>query len=112
MKNEVKVLEIVMQEGGFSWPRFYIEHQGEVIAHVNLSGCRNEKGFHGDIHDVWVSPEHRGKGLAKLLMAHAIETARNMDMYKLNLTCSPELKNLYGEFGFTPTSSSAMRLDL
>jgi len=99
-------------EHPFSWPEYRIEIGGITVAKAALTGCSNEKGFHGNVHDVWVCPKHRGQGLATRLMEHLMRDAKNMGFYKVELTCKTSLQKLYGIHGFLASSSCAMRCDL
>ena len=52
------------------------------------------------IEDVAVHPNHRGQGIGKELIKHAIDVARTKNCYKIVLTCSDNLVTFYSELGF------------
>lgn len=60
--------------------------------------------------NMFTEPEHRRRGLARMLMAAAVEWCRAEGMRFLYLHASEDGRPLYGSLGFTPTNE--MRLDL
>lgn len=52
------------------------------------------------IEDVAIHPDHRGQGIGKELVKHAITVAKARDCYKIVLTCHDNLVTFYGELGF------------
>jgi len=58
----------------------------------------------GEIKRLWVDPEHRGRGLARALMAHAESAARELGYVTLRLEtgeAQPEAIALYTSLGWT-----------
>lgn len=58
---------------------------------------------HGFIFDVWVAPEHRGKGIGKFLVGWAIDWARRQGFRKIKLEVAEsnaQARRLYEEMGF------------
>ena len=60
----------------------------------------NKKGYYGIIENVFVEPEHRGKGIAKKLINEMKALAVTLDLYKIVLTCSEKLTSFYYGQGF------------
>lgn len=59
----------------------------------------------GFIFDVWVSPDERGKGIGRHLVAWAIEWARGRGYRKIKLEVAetnPRARRLYEDLGFRP----------
>lgn len=59
----------------------------------------------GFVYDVWVVPEHRGKGVGRHLVAWAVEWARGRKYRKIKLEVAesnPRARRLYEELGFRP----------
>lgn len=57
----------------------------------------------GFVFDVWVAPEHRGKGLGKFLLTWAADWARERGYHKLKLEVAESnvgARRLYEELGF------------
>lgn len=77
-----------------SEPKFY--HQGRQAGHIE---------------DVSTHPDYLGQGVAKTLINHVINLARERNYYKIILDCSEELIDFYKKFGFS-VSEKNMRLDL
>jgi len=74
---------------------------GRITAYLVLLKRRNWKGMR--IYSIAVSPSHRGKGLARLLLDEAEERARRNGNLFLFLEVSgnnPEAIRLYGRHGF------------
>lgn len=58
---------------------------------------------HGFIFDVWVAPEHRGKGVGKHLVSWAADWARSKGYRKIKLEVAEtntHARHLYEELGF------------
>ncbi|HOZ53667.1 MAG TPA: GNAT family N-acetyltransferase [bacterium] len=77
-----------------SEPKFY--HQGRQAGHIE---------------DVSTHPDYLGRGVAKSLINHIINLARERNYYKIILDCSEELIDFYKKFGFS-VSEKNMRLNL
>ena len=57
-------------------PLIVAETDGEVAGYASLSGYREKEAFASTVElSVYVSPEHRGKGVATRLMEHIITLA-------------------------------------
>ncbi len=57
----------------------------------------------GFIFDVWVAPEHRGKGIGKYLVSWAADWARSKGYRKIKLEVAdsnPRARHIYEELGF------------
>lgn len=78
--------------------------QGEFLGYLILG----ESGFltpetHGFIFDLWVAPDHRGKGIGKFLVEWASEWARKRGHKKIKLEVSEtneRARRLYESIGF------------
>ena len=60
---------------------------------------------HGFIYDVWVAPEHRGKGIGKGLVSWAADWARSRGYHKIKLEVAESnarARHVYEELGFRP----------
>ncbi len=60
---------------------------------------------HGFIYDVWVAPEHRGKGIGKGLVSWAADWARARGYRKIKLEVADSnarARHVYEELGFRP----------
>ncbi len=60
---------------------------------------------HGFIYDVWVAPDHRGKGIGKSLVSWAADWARARGYRKIKLEVAESnarARHVYEELGFTP----------
>ncbi len=58
---------------------------------------------HGFIFDVWVAPEHRGKGVGKYLVSWAADWARSKGYRKIKLEAAESnvrARHVYEELGF------------
>jgi len=54
----------------------------------------------GHIEDVIISDKYRGYGFGKNLIKFLIERGKNLECYKLVLTCNNNVKNFYTKCGF------------
>lgn len=82
------------------------KHEGKIVATYALLKMDN-LGHLGKpsaiIEDVVVAPEYQGKGLGKMLMQHAMDTAQILGCYKLVLSSNIKRKNahaFYESLGF------------
>jgi ribosomal protein S18 acetylase RimI-like enzyme len=60
---------------------------------------------HGFIYDVWVAPEHRGKGIGKGLVQWATDWAKTKGYRKIKLEVAEangRARHVYEELGFRP----------
>ena len=55
----------------------------------------NDKGYYGIVENVFVKPEHRGKGIARKLIDEIKALAATLNLYKIVLTCSEKLIPFY-----------------
>jgi ribosomal protein S18 acetylase RimI-like enzyme len=58
---------------------------------------------HGFVFDVWVAPEHRGKGVGKFLMSWAVDWGRSKGYRKIKLEVADSnarARHIYEELGF------------
>lgn len=86
---------------------------GTVLGHVRLyemhvwrEGAYNGEKV-GNIQDVWVHPDRRGRGLARKMMEMAHERARQVGCTGVRLTSRAErtvARKLYESLGYTITS--------
>lgn len=65
----------------------------------------------GHIEDVVTHPDHRGKGIGGELLRSLLQTASDVDCYKVILDCREELVEYYGSFGFRKCETQ-MRYDI
>ncbi len=78
---------------------------GEIIGSACLGVFRTPSGLHAHIEDVIVDESARGQGVGEALVKILLETAREMGLKGVSLTCNPrrEAANaLYRKMGFTP----------
>lgn len=60
---------------------------------------------HGFIYDVWVAPEHRGKGIGKGLVSWAADWAKTKGYHRIKLEVADSnvrARHVYEELGFRP----------
>ena len=55
------------------------------------------------ITELYVEPEYRNKGIAKLLIKKALDTAKNCDLQEVYLSCLENLVCYYEKLGFIRT---------
>ncbi|RCH55552.1 N-acetyltransferase [Mucilaginibacter hurinus] len=84
----------------------YTEEQLAGVVSFERDGATREKLRHkGTLFRMYVSPEHRGKGIAKKLITEVLSRARALgDIEQVNLTViatNPNAIKLYEQFGFT-----------
>lgn len=92
-----------------------IDECGDIVGSLTLVLYRIPTNLKGMIEDVVVDAGARGKGVATLLMSHAIETARQCDASKLELTSKPSriaANKMYQKLGFEIRDTNFYRLDL
>ena len=94
------------EDGAF----FVAEDGGQVIGFV-LGQIQEEyamyrTGRYGMVHDLWVEPEHRRKGLAKALMLAALDHFRRAGIGQVRLDSAAgngAAQRLFAECGFRPS---------
>jgi len=85
---------------------------GVIAGSVTLILYRVPTGLRARIEDLVVSPRHRGLGLGKALMEHAMQAARQAHAHVLDLTSNPsrlEANQLYLALGFTRWDTNVYR---
>ena len=71
---------------------------------VGCGGLRALDDVHGEVKRMFVSPEHRGKGISKVILRHLEERARGLGWERLVLETGelqPEAMGLYEREGYT-----------
>lgn len=67
----------VYNKEGDNHPLLVAEDEGVVCGYASLSPFRSKHGYTGSVElSIYVSREHRGKGLGNLLMAAIVDAAR------------------------------------
>lgn len=100
---------------------FVAELDGEIIGMINTGATHKDditdeelkylighvrNGKNSVIFSLAVHPEHRGKGIARLLMDKMIEVAEFKEKQKVILLCKDNLVNFYTALGFDYVSPS------
>ncbi len=86
--------------------------QGSIAGMVTLILYRVPTGPRARIEDLVVSPRHRGLGLGRTLMEHAMLAARQAHAHVLDLTSNPsrlDANQLYLALGFTRWETNVYR---
>ena len=78
-----------------------------LVGFVNVAW---DGGMHAFILDTCVDPDCRRQGIAMLLLARAVETARARGAEWLHVDFEPQLEPLYRRAGFGLTAAGLMRL--
>ena len=78
-----------------------------LVGFVNVAW---DGGMHAFILDTCVDPDCRRQGIAMLLLARAVETARARGAEWLHVDFEPHLEPLYRRAGFGRTAAGLMRL--
>lgn len=103
---------------------FYVaELDGELVGMINCGATHKDditdeelkylighvrNGKNGIVFSLAVDPRHRGKGIARMLMAKVIEVSEQKEKQKIVLLCKDDLVNFYAALGFSyggPSSS-------
>ena len=88
---------------------WFLDHNGEAVAGAGLRvsqtgpipGCiRTGKSAH--IANVYTSPFHRRRGLAKRLIVFMLQWCAENAVDQVTLEASPDGRSLYESLGFTP----------
>lgn len=98
-------------EGAF----FVAEERGRVVAFV-LGQIQEEyamyrTGRYGMIHDLWVEPDHRRKGIARALMLAALDRFRTAGVKQARLDSAAgnaAAQRLFAECGFRPSMTEML----
>jgi ribosomal protein S18 acetylase RimI-like enzyme len=98
-------------------PAFFLVENGEKIGFFVLSlGYSPEHGgTDGFIDDIYIAPEHRGRGLGRQALDLALEESRNCGVRVLLLEVeanNDRAYHLYTSIGFTDTKRRLLRLVL
>jgi ribosomal protein S18 acetylase RimI-like enzyme len=76
---------------------------GLIIGAGTLGVFRTPSGLHAHIEDVIVDQSWRGQGVGEALVTHLLQTAREMGLDGVSLTCNPRrlaANRLYQKMGF------------
>lgn len=91
---------VVRNDSVFATASLFVEykftHMGGRAAHIE---------------DVVTHPKYRSLGYASMLIERCIETARELNCYKVVLDCKSDKMSFYEKFGFK-MSEQQMRMDL
>jgi GNAT superfamily N-acetyltransferase len=85
------------------------EVSGEVVGTCQLIVFRHLQAHGGlcaEIESVHVHPDHRGGGVGAVLVGHAVERARALGCYRVQLTSNterPDAHRFYQRLGFVPS---------
>ena len=94
-------------------PVLVAEHAGSVAGFASYAQYRPWEGYlHTVEHSLYVDPAAQGRGLAKLLMAHAESLARAQGFRSIHLDCfaaNPAALALYERLGYRRTGTATMR---
>jgi len=83
-----------------------------LVVVVRIPGGRHGNGRMGVVLNVYTDPDHRHRGLARRLMHEVIETARALDLARLELAATPPGRPLYEALGFTPDVAGSVPMEL
>ncbi len=103
--------EFIKEDVDLSNYCYFVESpKGNVVATASLwFGKHFDEGIKYRLHWVGVSPDYRGKGLAKALISYILKNEKLKDEKYIYLTTqswSYKAVNLYLRFGFKPYSGS------
>jgi GNAT superfamily N-acetyltransferase len=82
---------------------------GELVGVCQLIVFRhlqNRGGLCAEVESVHVHPDHRGHGIGGVLMRAAVQRARELGCYRIQLTSNkarPEAHRFYERLGFEPS---------
>ncbi|MFI5473579.1 GNAT family N-acetyltransferase [Streptomyces cacaoi] len=101
---------------GLSWlpkeDHFGVRHGDRLVAHAGLLRLSVAAGDTGTevvgVGGVAVAPDVRGQGLARLVIAAALEHARTMGPRHALLFCRPPLVPLYQRLGWRPLDEAVL----
>ena len=77
--------------------------QGRIVGMATLGVFRTPSGLHAHIEDVVVDHDFRGQGCGEALVRHLLQTARELGLEGVSLTCNPQraaANKLYQKLGF------------
>jgi GNAT superfamily N-acetyltransferase len=101
----VALADIARQPGGL----LVAEEGGQVVGVCQLIVFRHLQsrgGLCAEIESVHVHPEQRGRGIGHVLMEAAVQQARDLGCYRMQLTSNmarPDAHRFYESLGFTPS---------
>jgi GNAT superfamily N-acetyltransferase len=73
--------------------------------------CYFAPPLYGFIGDVYTIPEHRRRGLARMLSRRALDWLRSQPVAAVRLLASPQGRAIYEELGFTPSDEMVLSFD-
>lgn len=91
--------------------QFIAEEDGKLLSTAAViyydlpPSFTNKIGVRGYVTNVYTVPEHRGKGLAKMLLTELLNDAKSRGIKKLWLGASKLGRPLYEKLGFIPQES-------
>jgi len=80
---------------------------GRLVGYVNLAW---DGRFHAFLLDTTVHPDHRRRGIGRLLVARAADVARDADVAWIHVDNEPRWDAFYRACGFSPTAAGLLRL--
>lgn len=93
---------------------FVVEIDDKIIGSATLhiqNKIIRDGGVSGIIEDVVISEKYRGRGIGEKLIAMLVEKAKDLNCYKIILSCFPERISFYEKCGFKKETQT-MRMDL
>jgi ribosomal protein S18 acetylase RimI-like enzyme len=94
---------------------FVVADKEKIVGMLTLISYNTPSGSRGYIEDVVVDITYRGKGLGKLLLNHAIEYSRNLQLEYIGLTSRSDREAanyLYQSLGFEKRDTNVYRYHL
>lgn len=113
--SQSELTELVQSEASSLLIARYPDENGEIVGALALAVYRVPTGARAIIEDVVVDKHHRNKGIAKAMMAHAIEMARATGAENISLTSNPKREaanSLYRHMGFQQRETNSYILHL
>lgn len=100
-----------------TWRCWVAEPDGAIRGHVwvqmvpKIPNPADEPEHHAYLTNMYVEPEHRGRGLGSALLERAVEACREEAVHSLILWPTEESRSLYRRFGCAP-AEGIFELDL